>query len=172
MGAHKSQKRSAHITCSYVGVHAWIMLKIGMMSTTNVRKLSFKFEKDPYGGSREIRVLLHGFMSTISEASMQYSSGARQGWSDHPMPSDSPSWPRAGKLALWSEKPPPPQTVLAPGRLFSPWPPCLFLRTLSTPPGVVGLSVDDGLVGGPPPSVWPKRSRTSPHKFLLFMLPS
>ena len=59
MGTHKSQKRSAHIMCSYVGVHAWIMLKIGMTSTSYVRKLSFKFEKNPYSGSREMDVLLH-----------------------------------------------------------------------------------------------------------------
>ena len=59
MGAHKSQKRSAHVTCSYVRVRARIMLKIGMTSTTYVRKLSFKFEKNLFSGSREIDVLLH-----------------------------------------------------------------------------------------------------------------
>ena len=59
MGAHRSQKRSAHVTCSYARVHARIMLKIGQASTTYVRKLSFKFEKNPISGSREIDVLLH-----------------------------------------------------------------------------------------------------------------
>ena len=58
MGAHKSQKRSAHVTCSYARVRARIMLKIGMPSTTYVRKLSFKFEKNPSSGSREIDVLM------------------------------------------------------------------------------------------------------------------
>ena len=59
MGAHKSQKRSAHVTCSYACVRARIMLKICMTSTTYVRKLSFKFETNPFSGSREIDVLLH-----------------------------------------------------------------------------------------------------------------
>ena len=59
LGAHKSQKRSAHVTCSYARVRAQIMLKIGMLSTTYVRKLSFKFEKNPSSGSREVDVLLN-----------------------------------------------------------------------------------------------------------------
>ena len=84
MSMHKSQKRSARNTCSYISVGAQIMLKIGMTSTTNIRNQSFKFEKDPLSSSREIVFLLHGFMSTISEASMQYSSGARQAeWATH-----------------------------------------------------------------------------------------
>ena len=58
MGAHKSEKRSAHVTCSYARVRARIMLKIGMTSTIYVRKLSFKFEINLFSGSREI-VLLH-----------------------------------------------------------------------------------------------------------------
>ena len=115
IGAHKSQKRSAHVTCSYARVRARIKLKIGMSSTINVRKPSLKFEIDPFSGSREIDVLLHGRWvgvgggqaadkqwtgggwasggqySTVmqinqSEASMQYSSGAK--------PSYSISWPR------------------------------------------------------------------------------
>ena len=56
MSVHKSQKRSAHVTCSYARVRARIMLKIGMMSTTYVRKLCFKFEKNPFSGSREEEV--------------------------------------------------------------------------------------------------------------------
>ena len=59
MGTNKSEKRSAHVTCSYARVRARIILKICMTSTKYVRKLSFKFEKNPFSGSREIDVLLH-----------------------------------------------------------------------------------------------------------------
>ena len=65
MGLHKSKKRSTHITCSYARVSALIMLKIDVTSTTYVRKLNFNFEKDPFSGSREIDVLLHGCRASL-----------------------------------------------------------------------------------------------------------
>ena len=65
MDRNKSQKRTVHITCSYARVPGRIMLKIDMTSTTNVTNFTYKFEKDPFSGSREIGFLLYRLMSTL-----------------------------------------------------------------------------------------------------------